>query len=51
MTCRTVAPVNFVATINAIHQELPQASIEVLISDLKGQFEPLVEIMQAKRIS
>lgn len=38
----------FVATINALHQELPQASIEVLISELKGQFEPLVEIMQAK---
>jgi lipoic acid synthetase len=38
----------FVATINAIHQELPKASIEVLISDMKGQFEPLVEIMQAK---
>jgi lipoate synthase len=38
----------FVATINAIHQELPAASIEVLISDLKGQSEPLIEIMQAR---
>jgi lipoic acid synthetase len=38
----------FVATINAIHKELPAASIEVLISDLKGQLEPLTEIMQAR---
>jgi lipoic acid synthetase len=38
----------FVATINAIHQELPATSIEVLISDLKGQSEPLIEIMQAR---
>jgi lipoic acid synthetase len=38
----------FVATINAIHKELPAASIEVLISDLKGQSEPLIEIMQAR---
>jgi lipoyl synthase len=38
----------FVATINAIHQELPAASIEVLISDLKGQSEPLIKIMQAR---
>ena len=39
----------FVATINAIHkEELPKATIEVLISDLKGQSEPLVEIMQTK---
>lgn len=38
----------FVATINAIHKELPEASIEVLISDLKGQSEPLIEIMQAR---
>jgi lipoic acid synthetase len=38
----------FVATINAIHRELPKASIEVLISDLKGQLEPLVEIMRAR---
>jgi lipoic acid synthetase len=37
----------FVATINEIHKELPAASIEVLISDLKGQSEPLVEIMRA----
>ena len=37
----------FVAVIGAIHRELPQASIEVLISDLKGQLEPLVEIMHA----
>lgn len=38
----------FVATINAIHKELPEATVEVLISDLKGQPEPLVEIMQAR---
>ena len=38
----------FVATINAIHRELPESSIEVLISDLKGQLEPLIEIIQAK---
>jgi len=38
----------FVAVINAIHQELPKASIEVLISDLKGQLEPLVEIIHAR---
>ena len=38
----------FVATINAIHKELPKASIEVLISDLKGQSESLIEILQAK---
>jgi len=37
----------FVATINELHKELPEATIEVLISDLKGQSEPLVEIMQA----
>lgn len=38
----------FVATINAIHQKLPEASVEVLISDLKGQLEPLVEIMRSQ---
>ncbi|MDD3249834.1 MAG: lipoyl synthase [Smithellaceae bacterium] len=38
----------FVATINALHKELPSASIEVLISDLKGQFAPLVEILRSR---
>ena len=38
----------FVATINELHKELPEATIEVLISDLKGQSEPLVEIMRAR---
>lgn len=38
----------FVATINAVRKALPQTTIEVLISDLKGQAESLVEIMQAK---
>ncbi len=37
----------FVATIKALHKELPGATVEVLISDLKGQNEPLVEILQA----
>lgn len=37
----------FVATIHELHKELPEATIEVLISDLKGRSEPLVEIMQA----
>jgi len=37
----------FVATINALHHELPDATVEVLISDLKGRSEPLVEILQA----
>lgn len=38
----------FVATINEIHKEVPGATVEVLISDLKGQSEPLVEIIQAR---
>lgn len=38
----------FVATIDAIHRELPEATVEILISDLKGQLEPLVEIMRAQ---
>lgn len=37
----------FVATINALHGELPEATVEVLISDLKGQSAPLVEILQS----
>ncbi|MEN6637577.1 MAG: lipoyl synthase [Smithella sp.] len=38
----------FVATIDSIHRELPEATVEILISDLKGQLEPLVEIMRAR---
>jgi len=38
----------FVATITAIRKELPGTTIEVLISDLKGQREPLIEIIQAR---
>ncbi|BCS95753.1 lipoyl synthase [Desulfoluna limicola] len=37
----------FVATIQAIRKILPKAVIEVLISDFKGQREPLAEILEA----
>jgi len=38
----------FAATIKAIHAVLRKVTIEVLISDLKGQAEALMEIIQAK---
>lgn len=38
----------FVATIKAIRTVLQEATIEILISDLKGQLEALTEIIQAK---
>ena len=38
----------FVATIKALQNHLPYATIELLISDLKGQSESLVEILNAR---
>ncbi len=38
----------FVAVLRALHQEAPEVSVEVLISDLKGSAESLAEIITAK---
>jgi len=38
----------FVAVLRALHQEAPEVSVEVLISDLKGSAESLAEIVTAK---
>jgi len=38
----------FVATIRAIQEELPEATVEVLIPDFKGSMESLLEVIRAE---